>query len=366
MKIVEIIPAFFPLGGAERLVFDLAKTFTKSKEHEVDVISLYTVHPEGVRQAFAEYPNISIHFLNKKRGVDLTCASKLRKLLDEIQPDAIHCHLDSLLTIYLARRAKKYPVYYTFHTLITEQVIGKKNKPKNLLYRHLFRKGLIRPIAIAKTVQEAVSSYFDLPLESIPLVKNGVPLPRYFNETSFPKREYDFIYIGRFIEIKNPQTIVLAMKEVLQKHPLAKLLMLGEGELLEECKQTAGRYLGKEIEFLGFVDDVSPYLKNAKTLLLPSTYEGNPMVINEAIASNCFVLATSVGGIPDIVNDNNGVLIHYDENLPQALTKTMAWCLENESIIENRLSKSYEANRKEVSIETTANGYLTLFQERRK
>ena len=366
MKIVEIIPAFFPLGGAERLVFDLAKTFAKSKEHEVDVISLYTVHPEDVRQAFAKYPNISIHFLGKRRGIDLTCAEKLRKLLDEIQPDVIHCHLDSLLTVYLSRRAKKYPVYYTFHTLITEQVIGKKNKPKNLLYRHVFRKGLIRPITIAKTIQEAVSSYYDLPLESIPLVKNGVPLQRYFNETPFLKRKYDFIYIGRFIEIKNPQTIVLAMKEVLQKHPLAKLLMLGEGELLEECKQTAGTYLGKEIEFLGFVDDVSPYLKNAKTLLLPSTYEGNPMVINEAIASNCFVLATSVGGIPDIVNDNNGALMRYGENLCPTLTKSMMWCLENETLIEKRLSANYEVNRKEVSIEATANGYLTLFQEKHK
>ena len=361
MRIVEVIPQLRSIGGAERLVFDLIEAFASANEHEIVVISLYSRGVDQVEQALSRFKNVSVFFLGKKPGVDFGCAKRLRKLLHRIDPDAVHCHLDSLVTIWLANTTKKYPIYYTFHTLITEQVIGKKRAPKNILYRRLFKKGFVHPIAIAPTIKKAVCDYFNLPASKVSLIANGVPLSKFKTNSKTRDRMYDFIFIGRFVSLKNPLLIIEAMKQLLSHRPDAKLLMLGEGPLLQKCIQEAGEHLDHGIEIKGFVDDVSPYLQNAKTLLLPSTYEGNPMVINEAIASKCFIAATRVGGIPDIVNDRNGALIDLDENLLASLVKTMTWCIENEKDIGELLDQNYLENVALISIKQTADSYINLF-----
>ena len=96
-------------------------------------------------------------------------------------------------------------------------------------------------------------------------------------------------------------------------------------------------------------------------LILASEYEGNPIVINEAIASKCFVLATKVGGIPDVINDNNGMLIDFDEQLKSKLTESMLYCKAHIAGINNMLDRNYQSNTENVSIERTCKEYLQLF-----
>lgn len=364
MRIVEIIPFLYPIGGAERLVLDMIEFASSKNDDELMLISLYTRNKSKVISSFESNPSIKIVFLDKKKGIDFDCSRRLKKVINDFKPDIIHCHLDTILTIWLSGINKKHRTYFTFHTFISKKTVGNKCKPKNALYRHLFKKKRIIPIAISETIRESICDYYHLNESDVPVVKNGVPIDKYFNNDMVRDRQYDFIYIGRFIPLKNPETIVNAFSKLSKKRKNVKLVMLGDGPLLSECKNISEKQGNDNILFTGFVNDVSFYLKKSKILLLASSYEGNPMVINEAIASKCFVVATKVGGIPDVVQDNvNGVLIDYNDELETALFKTMDDCLLQIDNISKKLDMNYDNNRSMISIEKTWCEYKTVFKE---
>jgi len=366
MNIVEIIPSMSPIGGAERLVLDLACNMSKNPDNKITVISLYSNKDDDVINELLSHKNVSIIFLEKKRGVDLTCAKRLKKEILSINPDIIHCHLDSLVTIYLSKIYRKYRIFYTFHTLINESVIGKKSKPKNILYKHIFKKKYVTPIAISEVIKSSICGYFNLKESSVMVAYNGVPVEKFANNVPLEKRKYDFVFAGRFIDSKNPKTIIRAFGEIKQKHPESKLVMIGQGPLLDECKKITEEKNIDGISFTGFVFDVYKYLKESKIMLLPSTYEGNPMIINEAIASKCYIIATNVGGIPDVVNDNCGKLIEYSDNLQTELVDTMRDCLDNIKNIETVINNEYKNNCSRVSIDNTISQYMNIFMEQSK
>ena len=355
MVIVEIIPSLYPTNGAERLVMNLTKSFAHSK-HKIILISLYSDEDNDAVRELKQCEDIDIYFLGKKKGFDFDCASRLKKLIKEINPDAIHCHLDSLVTVWLSKIYKNYKVFYTFHTLIDREVIGSKFKLKNIIYRHIFKKKTVHPIAISRVIKESVCNYYELSDSFVDVVYNGVPINQFSNTSSYAEREYDFIYIGRFINLKNPLSIISAFNNIQKDYPNSKMVMIGAGPLLEECKAIACC----NILFTGFINDVSTYLANSKALVLYSSYEGNPMVINEAIASKCFVIATSVGGIPDVVNNNNGLLIEFDNNQGK-LEEAMRNFLNNIQHYDELTSNNFEDNKSNVSIEKTISGYIDVF-----
>lgn len=366
MKIVEIIPFLYPIGGAERLVIDLVNCASANADDVFLLVSLYSRNENNVLRQLESNRSVKIVFLNKKRGVDFRCSRRLKKVINDFDPDIVHCHLDSLLTIYLSGINKKYKTFFTFHTLINKATVGRKFNIKNLLYRYLFSKHKIYPIAISKVVKESICNYYGLPERCVPIVKNGVPLNKFRNSIDFEERKFDYSFIGRFIDIKNPDLIVEAFNIVINKFPFSKLVMIGDGPLVSKCKEESGLCLGNNIVFTGFVDDVSLYLKNTKYLILASTYEGNPMVVNEAIASGCYVIATKVGGIPDVVNDSNGKLINYDNNLRDNLAQSMIEALHDAKSIGYKLKCGYKTNQNQVSIEKTWSEYLSLFTEAQK
>ncbi len=365
MRICEVIPCLYPLGGAERFLIDLSNSFVTEGD-EVFIISLYTKQDNPIVKTLMEQSKIKMFFLEKKKGIDLKCAKKLKKLIESIKPDIIHSHLDSILTIWLSGIFKKIKTFYTFHTLINTSVVGKKSAPKNILYKMLFKRKNIFPVAISQTIKKSICDYYRLDPSYVEVVYNGVPTNHFSVSTSLGERNIDFIFIGRFIELKNTKIILSCFKKVLDVHPSSTLVMIGEGPLLSWCKQYVSDNNIPGVEFKGFIEDVSPFITNAKCLLLPSTYEGNPIVINEAIASRSFVIATSVGGIPDVVNSKNGQLIAYDSKLEDSLYTSMVSFLNRIDTINDLLEENYVENLKMVSIDRASSEYIKVFKGRNK
>lgn len=365
MRICEVIPCLYPLGGAERLLINLSNSFIDEGD-EVYIISLYTKEDNPIVKSLKKQSKVKLFFLGKKKGIDFKCAKKLKKLIAIIKPDIIHSHLDSILTIWLSGVFKTVKTFYTFHTLINTSVIGKKSAPKNILYKSLLKRKKIHPIAISQTIKKSICDYYGLDPSFVEVVKNGVPTKHFLTSTPLGKRNIDFIFIGRFIELKNTKTILLCFKKVLDFYPSSKLVMIGNGPLLSWCKQYVLNNNISNVEFKGFVEDVSPFITDAKCLLLPSTYEGNPLVINEAIASRSYVIATSVGGIPDVVNSKNGNLIDYNSRVEDSLYTSMLSFLASIDSVNKLLKDNYEENLKMVSIDRASSEYKKIFEGRNK
>lgn len=132
------------------------------------------------------------------------------------------------------------------------------------------------------------------------------------------------LYVGRLIEAKGLNELMDAFRVVLQRHPQAQLAFAGEGamkpELLQRIEQER---LRTHVRLLGGLppSEVADWMSSADLLALPSWSEGYPNVLVEALACGCPVVASRVGGIPEIVRADNG-LMHPPRDA-SALAKTL-------------------------------------------
>ena len=362
MRIVEVIPSFYPVGGAERLVYSFCN-YLKNENSDIELLVICLYDQDERSMAFELIKHcVRVEFAGKKRGVDFRCAKKVGRLIKEFAPDVIHAHLNSLLTLFLARAHRYCPVYYTIHTLIDKSVIGSVNKPLNALYRYLFKTHKVKPIAIADEIRQSVENYYGLKEASVPVVLNGVGIPDETTLLPLSERPIDFVFLGRFVELKNVENIIAAFEIASQRKEM-NMTMAGEGPLLEECKMR-----GKNINnltILGHVNDPESLIKSSKVLILVSKYEGNPMVINEAIAHKTYVLATSVGGIPSVVIDGVGHLIAPDFSIDE-LADQMLHSIDGLNKKQKDIDLAYPQALPLVSLGRMTNDYLSVFKQEKK
>jgi glycosyltransferase involved in cell wall biosynthesis len=91
-------------------------------------------------------------------------------------------------------------------------------------------------------------------------------------------------------------------------HPVPRVLIAGEGPLLGRLRDQAAS-LGVDAEFLGHRDDVPALLAACDVFALPSSWEGQPLVVQEALRAGAAIVATRVGGIPDLVGPQAARLV---------------------------------------------------------
>ncbi len=136
------------------------------------------------------------------------------------------------------------------------------------------------------------------------------------NETKTPSPT--FIACGRFVEKKGPTLTIRAFEKVVAKEPNAKLVMIGDGELLQTCKDLAiALGINENVEFKGALsqEQIASEFRNALAFVQHSITtktndsEGTPLVILEAMSSGLAVISTLHGGIPDVVSNETGLLV---------------------------------------------------------
>ena len=117
--------------------------------------------------------------------------------------------------------------------------------------------------------------------------------------------------IGWLLPIKGPMYLLKAMAEVWQYHPDIQLVYVGKGDLEKELKGEAYRTgVSDKVKFLGWRDDIPEIMQILDIFVLPSLNEGMGRVLVEAMASGKPIVASNVGGIPDLVkHGHNGFLV---------------------------------------------------------
>ncbi len=117
------------------------------------------------------------------------------------------------------------------------------------------------------------------------------------------------VYAGRFEPEKRIDQVIRLWPDIHEKHPNARLLLLGSGKQEEALRKMAG----DAVDFIGQVDDVVPYLQAADLFLLPSSTEGLSNSMLEALSCGLPVIATTVGGAEDVlIHNHSGWLIPPD------------------------------------------------------
>jgi teichuronic acid biosynthesis glycosyltransferase TuaC len=119
------------------------------------------------------------------------------------------------------------------------------------------------------------------------------------------------VYVGRLVPEKGLRELLEATAMLSQEHPRVELALIGDGPLRGELEQSARRVAGVPVHLPGAMDAslVARWMAASDLVTLPSYSEGHPNVLVEALASGRPVVATHVGGIPEVVDASCGVLV---------------------------------------------------------
>ena len=254
--------------------------------------------------------------------------------------DVVHAHqgedVATLLLAMLASRVHRAPLVVTLHTSVAHTVTGRTPRERMLrivgarVERVAVRRAA-HVVVLAERTARGVRAD-GVPPERVHVIPSGFEpaifdplLPDPFPDVSRPR----IGYVGRLAAAKRPQLAVRAFG--LMTEP-AHLLVVGGGEAQPLVEQTARESARQErITLHGFVDHarVPAVLAHLDVLVLPSVYEELGSVIVEAMASGVPVVATRVGGIPEVVRDGEtGLLVDSppgvgDETLAAALATAL-------------------------------------------
>jgi glycosyltransferase involved in cell wall biosynthesis len=117
--------------------------------------------------------------------------------------------------------------------------------------------------------------------------------------------------VGRLHEVKRQDVLLRAFKRVRERVPGAHLLLVGDGPLREELATRSGQLgLSGYVHFAGYQQHTTPYLRTMTCFALPSRSEGMPQSLLEACVAGVPVVASRVGGIPEVIeHGRTGLLV---------------------------------------------------------
>lgn len=355
MKIMQVIP-YFCFGGAEVMCETLTCAL-KEQGQEVCVVSLYGERtPISLRM---EEAGIRILYLDKKPGLDVSMVPKLLKIMNRERPDVVHTHLNIIKYAALAAFLAGVKVcVHTVHTVAEQEAEG---RPQKLINKTYYRLGWATPVALSREIQGSIARFYGLDPEKIPVIRNGIDLSR-----CVPKEDYslgatmNIVHVGRFDVPKNHAGLLRAFRKLHDGYPQCRLQLVGDGDLRPDMEALARELeISQWVRFCGMQADVHPYLREADLFVLPSIYEGNPMTIIEAMGTGLPIVATAVGGIPDMLkNGEDALLVPCDTDAVAEACRTL---MEDEDL-RRRLGTRARENSARFSAAFMAQRYCECYR----
>ena len=308
MKIIHVI-SNLELAGAQTMCCNLLCAL-KKLEDEITVVSLFDTDNSLTDKLKSS--GINVICLAKKMGFDISMIQKLRKIFKKEKPDIIHAHAAVLKYVGPASFFKKAKIVHTMHTLANKE----GGRLDAFITRFFYKIKKAFPAALTPKVQKSISQRYRISLEKIPVIYNGIDLSSCIvKDTYFSNGSFKILHIGRFSEEKNHEGLVNAFEIFNKEFPNSTLDLIGDGTLKESIqKLVKEKNLTENVRFLGLQKNVYTYLNEADLFALPSTYEGMPMTLIEAMGTGLPIVASNVGGIPDMLtNESNALLTEVSD-----------------------------------------------------
>lgn len=335
MKIMQIIP-LLDLAGAETMCENLTNSLIKLG-HEVTVVSLYDYH--SVITERMEHNGINIIYLNKNSGLDLSLTFKLVKIFKQYKPDVVHSHLYAGKYAHIAAYLCGIPgKVYTIHNIAKNEA-GKLNRTFN---RFLFKNCHVVPVSLTEEIQKSVAEEYNMDFKHIPVVFNGVSMEKCHRKKDYTGNK-KILHIGRFSKQKNHEALVRAFANIVERGQDVELYLYGQGELEESIKELVkSLHVENNVFFCGLTDDVYSVMEKCDIFVLPSLFEGMPMTLIEAMGTGMPILASNVGGIPDMIeNEKTGLLCEPTvESIVEGLERLISSEKERKQFGENAVISS--------------------------
>jgi len=316
INILQIISSKDATGGSQEHTRILCAGLDKTKYRIIVVTRPGSIVPYYKKQGFEVVPVELRHN-----------PGSILKLLGIIKKHKIHIiHTHNMLADRrgcVAGWLGGVPIVVTtIHTLMNTDRFGEKKRGTSIWqYNFLLKHVPKKIIALSKEVKRHTQKELHLGEDRISLIYNASDLSRLNLSVNKQEKKKEFgidenCYVigtvGRLVELKGYPYLIKAASLVLKNFSAKiKFLVVGDGYMSDELKSLAkGLGIADKIIFTGQRQDVPEILHILDIFVLPSYYEGLPRSIIEAQACGVPVVATNIGGVPEVVvNDKTGILV---------------------------------------------------------
>ena len=285
-------------------------------------------------------PDVAIHELHKVPGKDPAAYFRLWKLLRHLRPDAVHTMNTGVIDCQvIARLSGVRRRIHGYHGWDMDDIDG-SNARRNRL-RRICDPCIDHYVAVSRQIATWLTTTLSVDPDRVTTICNGVDVerfsPRSAAQTLHEPRRLVIGTVGRLQTVKNQGLLVEACGLLLRQRPdLAdnwELLVVGDGperQALQRRIEVEG--LAGQAAIAGFRNDVPSALREIDVFVLPSLNEGISNTILEAMATGLPVIATGVGGSPELVKENEtGFLIPSGD--PAALAERLLRYLESPALL---------------------------------
>jgi glycosyltransferase involved in cell wall biosynthesis len=324
-------------GGAERLLVGAARHLDRDR-FQMEVAYLLPWKDAFVRDL--EELGVRTHCLRQRRTTDLSWVLRLRRLVRHGRFDLVHTHMP-----YPAIGARL--VLWPPHPAImhTEHNVWDRYRPATRWANRLTFRRNAAVIAVSDAVADSIHRprILRTRFPEVEVVRQGASIESVRKVTPETRRtarallglgDDDLVVgsVGNFTQKKDHATLLRACARLRDEEPRMRLVLVGTGPLegdLVDAAQELG--IGERVLFTGSRPDVFDLLPGFDVFALSSRFEGLPIALLEAMAAGLPTVATSVGGIPEVLTDGHEGFLVPDGD-PDALAAALRKLLTDEHL----------------------------------
>lgn len=359
------------MGGAERMMVPILQHLSRD-----DFSPRVCVFQEKAGNPIADdlrAIGIPVDFLPVPYLRDLTAVPRLWKYFRETKADLVHTQLEFADTLgNFVAKLLRLPSVCTIHTL-PSQDMNTKSKAHQRVEWFSLRHFCDRVIAVseeARTYHVQIGGAIE---KQTTTIYNGIDIS-HFNglvgerdalrrELGIPLDAHLMTTVAVLREPKGIQFMLQALPEILAADPQAYYLIAGDGPYGDTLRQEAGKLpQSNHIIFAGMRKDVPRVLAASDIFVLPTLTEALPTVLAEAMACNLPVVASAVGGVPEMVFEGeNGSLVSPGD--PKQLVKACLSLLKDENLRRDTGKRGWQITHEKFNIHKQVESLKYLYLE---
>lgn len=364
IKLLAIMEAGAVTGPAKNLI-EFARRARPTVETCIVTFQRQTAHLPFA--SAAQEAGLEVEIINERYRFDRRIISLLREIVERRAPDIIQSH--NVKSHFLVRwsgiaRTSRWIAFHHGYTTTDW---------KMRLYNQLDRWSLTRADRIITVSRAFARQMARIAGEDrITVLHNSIGIDSFAAisqeevhalraKLEIAANERVLLAVGRLSHEKGQADLISAFASVVKAHPQTKLVIVGDGHERERLEhQAASSGLDNRVIFTGQVDDAPVYYCMADAFVLPSHSEGSPNALLEAMAAGLPVVATRVGGVPEIVADEESALLVAARDR-QAMAGAVIRLLTDEKLAQN-LAAAARERAKDYSPESRLQTLLEIYR----
>lgn len=349
-------------GGAEKLLVDIAVGLPS------EFTSVGVMMCESWTGRELAKHGIPVTVMPLQRSFDAGWPVRFARFIREHKVDVVQSH-EFTANVYATAGARLagVPIVCTTH--------GKNYWP-HALYRRAAYRWVARNsrafVAVSQDLGRFVSDTLGIPDSRVRVIRNGIDVSVYRRspesrlrvraELGLQDSQPLYLACGELTEVKGHEVLVRATQHLVRQRPDAIVAIAGHGPLrehLESLVSTLG--ITSHVRFLGFRRDVPDLLSAADVFVMPSLSEGLPLAILEAMSVGVPIVASSVGGIPELIRPGeSGWLVAPGDavDLGNTLATVMAQGASREAVVRNAQQLCFS----QYALKTTVSSYVNWYR----